>query len=83
MLVRDGVLQLLTDEAAQGVVSLSQSRAQSRRMLKRQHGDLAWMASPLPKLDPNNPFGGADGGHGHGDAPHIPGCNGSVTAMQM
>jgi hypothetical protein len=39
------------------------------------------MATPLPKLDPHNPFGGADGGHGHGAAPHIPGCNGSAAAM--
>jgi hypothetical protein len=40
------------------------------------------MASPLPKLDPNNPFGGRDGDPGHSHAPHIPGCNGSVMAMQ-
>jgi hypothetical protein len=30
-----------------------------------------------------HPFGGAGGGHGHGEAPHIPGCDGSVMAMQM
>jgi hypothetical protein len=84
MAAHAAVLRLLTDEAARGVASRSQSRAQSRRMLARQRGDLAcWMASPLPKLDPNNPFGGADGGHGHGHVPHIPGCNGSVMAMQM
>ena len=80
---RAGVLQLLVDEAAQGVRSRSQSAAQSRRMLARQRGDLdCWMASPLPKLDPNNPFGGRDGDHGHGHTPHIPGCNGSAMAMQ-
>jgi hypothetical protein len=34
----------------------------------------------LPKLDPNNPFGGRDGDHGHGQhAPRIPGCNGMHT----
>ena len=80
---RAGVLQLLVDEAERGVATRSQSRAQSRRMLARQRADIAcWMTSPLPKLDPSNPFGGADGGHGHGHAPAIPGCNGSVHTMQ-
>jgi len=50
--VRAGVLALLTDEAAQGVRTRSQTRAQSRRMLARQRGALdCWMATPLPKLD--------------------------------
>jgi len=82
--VRAGVAALLADEARQGVRSLSQSGAQAKRMLARQTADLdCWMASPLPKLDPNNPFGGRDGGPGHGVAPHIPGCDGSVIAMRM
>jgi hypothetical protein len=77
-IVRAGALQVLEDEAQQGVASRSQSRAQARRMLSRQTRDLdCWMASPLPKLDPNNPFGGRDGDHGHGHAPRIPGCNGA------
>jgi len=77
-IVRAGVLRLLADEAQQGVRSLSQSRAQARRMLARQTRDLGcWMASPLPKLDQNNPFGGRDGDHGHGHTPRIPGCNGT------
>jgi hypothetical protein len=81
-IVRAGALQVLKDEAQQGIASRSQSRSQARRMLSRQTRDLdCWMASPLPKLDPNNPFGGRDGDHGHGHAPRIPGCNGSVTAL--
>lgn len=78
LIVRARLLQLLRTEAQAGIRSLSQSRAQAHRMLSRQVRDLdCWMASPLPKLDPNNPFGGRDGDHGHGhDAPHIPGCNG-------
>jgi hypothetical protein len=77
-----GVLALLADEAAQGVRTRSQSRAQARRMLARQRGALdCWMATPLPKLDPSNPFGGRDGGPGTAPAgqrpaPTIPGCGG-------
>jgi hypothetical protein len=79
--VRAGVLALLTGEALQGVRTRSQSRAQSRRMLARQRGALdCWMASPLPKLDPANSFGGRDGGPGTAPAgvatPAIPGCQG-------
>ena len=49
-------------------------------MLSRQTRDLdCWMTSPLPKLDPNNVFGGRDGGHGHGHAARIPGCDGART----
>ncbi len=78
---RAAVLALLAAEAQRGVATRSQSRAQARLMLARQAGDLdCWMTSPLPKLDPNNPFGGTGGGHGHGHAPHIPGCNGGVAA---
>jgi hypothetical protein len=63
--VRAGVLALLEDEAARGVRSRSQTRAQARRMLARQRAALdCWMATPLPKLDPANPFGGRDGGPG-------------------
>lgn len=79
--VRVGVLRLLSDEAAQGVRTRSQSRAQARRMLARQRNALTcWMRSPLPKLDPNNPFGGRNGdpGRAPGGAhpPAIPGCGG-------
>ena len=67
---RAGVLALLTFESERGVSTRSQSRAQARRMLARQRGDLdCWMATPLPKLDAHNPFGGAGGGHGR-HAPH-------------
>lgn len=85
---RAGVLRLLTDEAARGVSTRSESRAQARRMLARQTRDLdCWMASPLPKLDPNNPFGGRDGDAGHapaGTPAHvIPGCDGMAMDMAM
>jgi len=77
---RAGVLALLSAEGARGVHTRSQSRAQARRMLARQRGALdCWMGSPLPKLDPANPFGGRDGDAGSapaGSAPSrpIPGC---------
>ena len=83
--VRAGVLRLLTDEAAQGVKTRSQSSAQARRMLARQRHALGcWMSSPLPRLDPNNPFGGRNGDPGrapdHEHAPAIPGCGGCCPA---
>lgn len=83
--VRAGVLALLTDEAAQGVKTRSQSRAQALRMLARQRKALTcWMRSPLPKLDPNNPFGGRDGdpgrAPGHAHVAAIPGCGGCCHA---
>ena len=87
--VRAGVLALLADEAARGVRTRSQTRAQARRMLARQRGALdCWMATPLPKLDPTNPFGGRDGGPGAAPAgqrpaPAIPGCGGDGHAHEM
>jgi hypothetical protein len=82
--VRAGVERLLTDEAAQGVRTRSQSRAQARRMLSRQRDALTcWMSSPLPKLDPNNPFGGRNGDPGwapeHAKATAIAGCGGCCS----
>ena len=83
---RAGVLALLTAEAEQGVRTRSQSRAQSRRMLARQAAALdCWMDSPLPKLDPNNPFGGRDGDPGTAPAGTparvIPGCGAMTMAL--
>ena len=87
--VRAGVLALLEDEAAQGVRTRSQTRAQARRMLARQRAALdCWMATPLPKLDPANAFGGRDGGPGASPAgqqppPAIPGCGGDGHGHAM
>ncbi|HEV7804268.1 MAG TPA: hypothetical protein VGO80_00495 [Solirubrobacteraceae bacterium] len=87
--VRAGVLALLADEAARGVRTRSQTRAQARRMLARQRRALDWwMATPLPKLDPANPFGGRDGGPGAAPAgrqraPAIPGCGGDGHTHEM
>ena len=86
--VRAGIVRLLVDEARQGVRTRSQTKAQSLRMLARQRSSLnCWIASPLPKLDPHNPFGGRDGGPGtapaHMSTPMIPGCGGHAMAMKM
>lgn len=87
--VRAGVLALLDDEAARGVRTRSQTRAQARRMLARQRAALdCWLATPLPKLDPANPFGGRDGGPGAAaagrqPAPASPGCGGGGHAHEL
>lgn len=83
--VRSGVLRILTGEADEGVCTGSESRSQSPRMLAGQRRYLGcWMATPLPKLDPTNTFGGRNGGPGAAPGvtrrPATPGCGGMDMA---
>jgi hypothetical protein len=82
--VRAGVLGILTGEADEGVRTGSESRAQSKRMLARQRRYLGcWMASPLPKFDPNNPFGGPNGNPGSASGASRPAATPGCAGMDM
>jgi hypothetical protein len=64
--LRAHALHELAVDADQGVAHGASSRAEADEMLARQERGLdCWLSSPPPKMDPRNPFGDPDGGHGH------------------
>lgn len=71
--VRRHVLRYFTMEAEHGVHMGATSQAEADRMLARQTAVTGcWLHSPLPELDPDDPFGDRYGGHGpHSRGSHI------------
>ena len=74
--LRDHVVEALDDQSARGVRERAQTQAQADRMLARQLRVVdCWLASPLAKNDPDNPFGDTWGWHG----PHPRGVRDGIS----